>query len=216
MEEVREAADAADEIAAMYRSQIRSSVHDEAQRRLASLLDPYEEARLKRASITALVGCSTFGAEADAVHGDLVPALMARLGDVRSALTGHGGGLVVISAELQMSEANLLRVEGDDANDSDLDKAGDLIGVDHLRVEGDDVGEAELISAEAVAAVSLLLSLDGACISCGAAPGTLSGIRDDLLADPEITDVAFDRTLLEHYDDLAREFLEMASGVIFR
>ncbi len=190
MEEVGDDADAEDEITAMYRTQIRSSVHEEAQRRLDSLLDPHEEARLKRASIAALVGCSTFGddsnadANSDSVHGDLVPALMARLGDVRSALTGHGGGLVVISAELQnYSVAELAESEISSTDDAEL--------------------------------VSLLLSLDGACISCGAAPGTLSGIRDDLLSDPEISRVAFDRALLEHYDDLAREFLEMASGVEF-
>ena len=33
--------------------------------------------------------------------------------------------------------------------------------------------------------LSLVIGLDGACISCGAAPGTLKGIQDDLLSDEE-------------------------------
>jgi hypothetical protein len=235
MEGVGDEVDTEDEIAAMYRSQIRSSVHDEAQRRLALQLDPYEEARLNRASITALVGCSNFGdnADADSVHGDLVPALMARLGDVRSALTGHGGGLVVISAELQAIDAAILVTAGSEAEEvteaaaavaaevaestvaGEAEEAAEVAEVAEA-AKGGIVGEPESGSAVPVEQVSLLLSLDGACISCGAAPGTLSGIRDDLLADPEISDIAFDRNLLDHYDGLAREFLEMASGVMFR
>ena len=35
--------------------------------------------------------------------------------------------------------------------------------------------------------ISLILDLDGACISCGAAPGTLRGIQDDLLSCVTIT-----------------------------
>ena len=37
------------------------------------------------------------------------------------------------------------------------------------------------------ATLSLVIDLDGACVACGAAPGTLKGIQDDLLADPGIS-----------------------------
>ncbi|MGB0832389.1 MAG: hypothetical protein ACPGRV_01165, partial [Candidatus Thalassarchaeaceae archaeon] len=37
--------------------------------------------------------------------------------------------------------------------------------------------------------LSLVIGLDGACISCGAAPGTLKGIQDDLLSDEEVDSI---------------------------
>ena len=40
--------------------------------------------------------------------------------------------------------------------------------------------------------LSLVIGLDGACISCGAAPGTLKGIQDDLLSDEEVDSIRFD------------------------
>ncbi len=40
--------------------------------------------------------------------------------------------------------------------------------------------------------LSLVIGLDGACISCGAAPGTLKGIQDDLLSDDEVDSIRFD------------------------
>ena len=64
-------------------------------------------------------------------------------------------------------------------------------------------------------ALSLILDLDGACVSCGAAPGTLRGIQDDLLADAEIASVRFSLAMLEWFDDLQREFVLKHGGVVF-
>ena len=49
-------------------------------------------------------------------------------------------------------------------------------------------------------ALSLILDLDGACVSCGAAPGTLKGIQDDLLMDQEVIAVRFTVAMLEWFD----------------
>jgi len=180
---MRAMSDEDDDLTSRYRDAIRLSVAKEAARRIAEVVDPIEEARLLRASLISLAACSTFGGDPELVHGDMAPALMSRLGEVRAALTGHGGGLVVINAQPMQDGTNPTSEVEDDCSDG--------------------------------LALSLTLSLDGACIACGAAPGTLSGIRDDLLADSEVGEVSFDRGLLEHYDDLAREFLEVASGVTF-
>ena len=63
--------------------------------------------------------------------------------------------------------------------------------------------------------LSLILDLDGACVSCGAAPGTLQGIQDDLLMDPEVIEVRFNSGMLEWFDDLQREFVLKHGGVTF-
>jgi len=97
---------------------------------------------------------------------------MARLGPVRAALDGHGGGLVITEAVIEEI------------------RSGD-------------------------SALSLILDLDGACVSCGAAPGTLRGIQDDLLADAEIASVRFSLAMLEWFDDLQREFVLKHGGVVF-
>tara|TARA_B100000700_G_scaffold292135_1_gene351766 strand:- start:9845 stop:10177 length:333 start_codon:yes stop_codon:yes gene_type:complete len=102
---------------------------------------------------------------------DFVPALMARLGPVRAALDGHGGGLVV--------------TEGTVVNTPTGNK------------------------------LALILDLDGACVSCGAAPGTLQGIQDDLLIDNEVIEVRFNSGMLEWFDDLQREFVLKHGGVTF-
>ncbi|MDP6906902.1 MAG: NifU family protein, partial [Candidatus Thalassarchaeaceae archaeon] len=98
---------------------------------------------------------------------DLVPAILSRLGAVRAALMGHGGGIKVESAELD--------------------------------------GES----------VRLVLNLDGACIACGAAPGTLQGIQKDLFATGEVSQVQFSSSLLDTFDDLGREFVLKHGGVSF-
>ena len=49
--------------------------------------------------------------------------------------------------------------------------------------------------------LSLVIDLDGACVSCGAAPGTLKGIQDDLLADPKISRVRFNKGMLDWFRD---------------
>ena len=53
------------------------------------------------------------------------------------------------------------------------------------------------------------------CVACGAAPGTLSGIQNDLLADSAIQSVQFDEGILDSFDGIVREFLVEKSGVIF-
>ena len=51
-------------------------------------------------------------------------------------------------------------------------------------------GEIELRN-NGTPSLSLVIGLDGACISCGAAPGTLKGIQDDLLSDEEVDSIRF-------------------------
>ena len=64
-------------------------------------------------------------------------------------------------------------------------------------------------------ALSLVIDLDGACVSCGAAPGTLKGIQDDLLMDSEIIEVRFSSDMLEWFDELQRDFVLKHGGVAF-
>ena len=64
-------------------------------------------------------------------------------------------------------------------------------------------------------ALSLVIDLDGACVSCGAAPGTLKGIQDDLLMDPEIDRVRFSSGMLDWFDDIQREFVLKFGEVTF-
>ena len=63
--------------------------------------------------------------------------------------------------------------------------------------------------------LSLVVDLDGACVSCGAAPGTLKGIQDDLLTDDEIISVRFNSGMLEWFDEIQRDFLLEFGGVSF-
>ena len=105
-------------------------------------------------------------------HPDLIAALMARLGPVRAALDGHGGGLLIAQSDIEKMHS---------------DKS----------------------------ALSLVIDLDGACVSCGAAPGTLKGIQDDLLMDDEVVAVRFSSKMLEWFDDLQREFVLKHGGVSF-
>ena len=97
---------------------------------------------------------------------------MARLGPVRAAWDGQGGGLIVTRATI-----------------GGLNSGG--------------------------RALSLVLDLDGACVSCGAAPGTLKGIQDDLLMDSEIVAVRFTSAMLEWFDELQRDFVLKHGGVVF-
>jgi len=97
---------------------------------------------------------------------------MSRLGPVRAALDGHGGGLILAKS-----------------------------GVEKMHSGTD--------------ALSLVIDLDGACVSCGAAPGTLKGIQDDLLIDDEVLSVSFSAQMLEWFDDLQREFVLKHGGVTF-
>ena len=63
--------------------------------------------------------------------------------------------------------------------------------------------------------LDLVLDLTGACLSCGAAPGTLQGVRTDLENDSEITRIRFSKTLLDTFDDLGREFVLAHGNVEF-
>ena len=153
----------ADTLEDAYRVQIEAAMEKEAQRIVTESHDPEEIGRLEALSLVDLY---------ERGDGDLVPALMARLGPVRAALDGHGGGLVVTQAA----------IEG-------LNSGG--------------------------RALSLVLDLDGACVSCGAAPGTLKGIQDDLLTDSEIIAVRFSSAMLEWFDQLQRDFVLKHGGVVF-
>ena len=152
-----------DSLEETYRAQIKAGMQKEAERRVTEAHDPVEITRLEALSLVELV-------END--NSDLVPALMARLGPVRAALDGHGGGLVVTEAEIE-----------------------------------------EMYSGGS--ALSLILDLDGACVSCGAAPGTLKGIQDDLLMDQEVIAVRFTVAMLEWFDELQRDFVLKHGGVVF-
>ena len=63
--------------------------------------------------------------------------------------------------------------------------------------------------------VDLVLNLDGACIACGAAPGTLQGIQSDLLATGEVWRVRYSESLLDTFDELGREFVLKFGNVTF-
>ena len=152
-----------DDLADAYRFEVADSVTAEADTRLEEVLDPAEEERLAGLSLVALVR--------DAA-ADLVPALISRLGVVRAALSGHGGGVVVDDAEVVSLSSG-------------------------------------------TEAVELQLNLDGACIACGAAPGTLQGIQGDLLMDEEVSAVTFSSSLLDTFDELGREFVLAHGGVTF-
>ena len=149
-----------DDLVAKYAAEAKQSLDQEAQKRIEESVDPIYEAKLRACSIFDMI-------ESD----DLVPALLARLGSVRAALDGHGGGIEVESHVV-------LTVQ----NESTLD---------------------------------FVLDLTGACLSCGAAPGTLDGIKADLEADDEISNIRFSSALLDTFDELGREFILAHGNVEF-
>ena len=144
-----------DDLVEMYAIQARESLKQEASKRVEeNIEDPEEEIRLRNSVL------------ADLLESDfLVPALLTRLGEVRAALTGHGGGVECLTAAVTEN------------------------GLDFV------------------------LDLTGACLSCGAAPGTLEGIKNDLEVDPEIWRIRFDSKLLDTFDELGREFI-LAHGKV--
>ena len=146
----------AEDLVAMYAAQAKASMEEEANKRLEASLDPEEEERLRNLPLSDAVGTPHF-----------VPALLARLGTVRAALDGHGGGIKATQYEVTPQ------------------------GLD------------------------LVLDLTGACVSCGAAPGTLQGIKSDLEADPEVHRLRFDMVLLDSFDDLGRDFILAHGNVEF-
>ena len=146
-----------------YRDQIEEIMKAEAVRRIEENHNPKELERLNKLSLIRLL---------ESNDSDLVPALMSRLGPVRAALEGHGGGLIVSSGEIKERH-------------------------------------------DGTRALSLVIDLDGACVSCGAAPGTLKGIQDDLLIDDEVISVKFSISMLEWFDDIQKEFVLKFGGVVF-
>ena len=146
-----------DDLVAKYAAEAKAAMSAEASRRIEDMTDPVEEERLRSSSLLPFIGT-----------GDFVPALLSRLGDVRAALDGHGGGIAV----------------------SALDWGG-----------------------SAASELDLVLDLTGACLSCGAAPGTLEGVKNDLEADEEIFRIRFSSVLLDSFDELGREFI-LAHGAV--
>ena len=143
-----------DDLVAKYAAEAKAAMEAEAARRVAESTDPEEEERLRNASLHDLTETEHF-----------VPALLARLGAVRAALDGHGGGIAV--SQIEHHEGSL----------------------------------------------DLVLDLTGACLSCGAAPGTLEGVKRDLEADTEVHRIRFSSALLDTFDDLGREFI-LAHGKV--
>ena len=152
-----------DELAKIYGSQIEEQMRVEAQRRIDENHDEDELRRLRNLSLISLI---------EENNSDIIPALMARLGPVRAALDGHGGGLILSSWELQGGNGTRR-------------------------------------------SLSLVIDLDGACVSCGAAPGTLKGIQDDLLMDEEVERVRFSSSMLEWFDEIQKEFVLKFGEVTF-
>ena len=93
-----------DDLADEYRDQIRLQMHEEANRRLQEVIDPREDARVLALSMVELVKDSDFSDQEEGIHPDLIPSLMARLGDVRASLTGHGGALTVREGEIEEND----------------------------------------------------------------------------------------------------------------
>jgi len=145
-----------DDLVARYAAEAKAAMEAEAARRVEESTDPQEEERLRNLSLATVVDTEHF-----------VPALLSRLGSVRAALDGHGGGIAVAQHTL-------------------TDKGFDLV-----------------------------LDLTGACLSCGAAPGTLEGVKNDLEADSEILRIRFSSALLDTFDDLGREFILAHGNVEF-
>lgn len=143
-----------DDLVAKYAAEAKAAMEAEAARRVAERTDPEEEERLRNLSLLDVRSSDHF-----------VPALLSRLGPVRAALDGHGGGIAVTSCDVVAR------------------------GLD------------------------LVLDLTGACLSCGAAPGTLEGVKTDLEADPEVQRVRFSSALLDTFDELGREFI-LAHGAV--
>jgi Fe-S cluster biogenesis protein NfuA len=139
-----------------YALEAQKAMEEEAKRRIEEQTDAEEEERLRNTRIDEAVGTE-----------HIVPVLLSRLGTVRAALDGHGGGIAV----------------------SQWNK--------------EDEG------------FNFVLDLTGACLSCGAAPGTLEGVRNDLEADSEISGIQFSSSLLETFDELGREFILAHGNVEF-
>ena len=146
-----------DDLVAKYATEALESMKSEANKRIQESIDPVLEKRLLSSSLVELLDTA-----------DFIPAIFSRLGEVRAALDGHGGGIALTSHEMVDGETKTL---------------------------------------------SLVLDLTGACLSCGAAPGTLEGVKTDLELDIEISLIRFSSALLDTFDELGREFI-LAHGKV--
>ena len=151
----------AEDLVAKYAAEAKVAIQEEAARRIAETADPVLEERLRNTSLLTLIDSA-----------ELIPAILSRLGEVRAALDGHGGGINVSSIEVFTGDEKLQTID-------------------------------------------LVLDLTGACISCGAAPGTLDGIKTDLEKDDEIYRIRFSKNLLDTFDELGREFILAHGSVTF-
>ena len=86
-----------DELVAKYAAEAKAAMEAEASRRVAEVTDPEEEERLRNLSLGEIVNTEHF-----------VPALLARLGPVRAALDGHGGGIAAPSVEVSPEGLDLI------------------------------------------------------------------------------------------------------------
>ena len=145
-----------DDLVRAYALEAQKAMEEEAKRRIEEQTDAKEEERLRNTRIDEAVGTE-----------HIVPVLLSRLGTVRAALDGHGGGIAVSQWKKEDEGFNLV------------------------------------------------LDLTGACLSCGAAPGTLEGVRNDLEADSEISSIQFSSSLLDTFDELGREFILAHGNVEF-
>ncbi|MAS62354.1 MAG: hypothetical protein CMA34_01560 [Euryarchaeota archaeon] len=151
-----------DDLVNMYRAESEKSIKEESEQRINSAIPMKERIRLRSNSLKNLISV-------DPKHEDLIPSLLERLGPVRSALDGHGGGIII-----------------------------------------------KKISFENNGLINFVLTLNGSCIACGAAPSTLVGIRYDLENDSEINEIHFDQELLETFDELSKEFLISQTTLVFK
>ena len=75
-----------DDLIAKYAAEAKQSLDAEANKRIQETVDPIREAKLRKMSLFDILDSE-----------ELVPALLSRLGSVRAALDGHGGGIKVDS-----------------------------------------------------------------------------------------------------------------------
>ena len=149
-----------DDLVAKYAAEAAKSIAIEADKRIKETYSEDELLRLKEKSLFVSIE-----------EGEIIDALLARLGSVRAALDGHGGGI-------SLASHNSVKIN----KETKLD---------------------------------LILDLTGACLSCGAAPGTLQGIKADLESDNEIFRIRYSSNLLDTFDELGREFILEFGNVEF-
>ena len=204
-----------EELAAMYRREAMATMAGEAEARRAERGADAEDGRWRRESLIELAGripaASRPGLglaqEHEDPRSDLSRAIMARLGPVREALDGHGGGIRIIevcaATDEEHAAANSRAAGGGAPIRDDLPpsvKAALARAAPPGKWQG---------------ALSLVLELDGACLSCGAVPSTLQGIVDDLTSDLEVVRTRFTQATRDLFTELGREYMDRFGTVEF-